>query len=63
MTKCTCTYDVQCDACGDAEMLADHETERRMAAHYEGAGRFDQCWAENQADLEFHDSLFPDGYK
>lgn len=61
-TECTCTATVQCNACGEAECRADMETERRAAEFYEGVGRFDRCWAENQMDLERHDAEFPDGY-
>lgn len=62
-TECTCTHDIQCDECGHAEAMADMETDRRTAAYYEGEGRFDQCWAENQMDLARHDAEFPDCYR
>ena len=60
---CTCTDTIQCSPCGSAECEADMATERRAAEYYEGAGRFDRCWAENQADLAAHDAEFPDGYR
>ncbi len=60
--SCTCTETVQCNECGQADCEADMATERAMEAHYEGAGRFDRCWAENQMDLERYDAEFPNGY-
>ena len=45
------------------ECEADRLTELRTEQYYEGAFATDACWAENQADLDLHNSLHPDGYR
>ena len=46
-----------------AEAEFDMETERRVERWYEGEGRYDACWGENQADLALFDMQFPNGYR
>jgi hypothetical protein len=47
--------------CEDAEIAAEAAMERRLEQWYEE--RDDACAWENQADLELHNQLFPNGYQ
>ena len=40
----------------DAESNADMATELAVERYYEGAGRMDQCWYENQLDMARYDA-------
>lgn len=46
----------------EEEARWEREVDLATERYYEGDGRMDRCWFENQLDLARFDAEFPDGY-